>query len=509
VNIIRYCISAWKSEKRSHRIALTVVFLAGVGFRLAFLFQPMMHDETVNYLYFAAKPLSYGLSHYPYPNNHLLNTFLMHFTTRVLGSDPWAIRLPAFLAGVLLIPATYIVVRKLYNRDAGLLAAALVASSSLLIEYSTDARGFAIQGLLFMLLILVTLRLMRSFSTGWWITFAVLGALGFYTTPTMLFFFGGLVLWMLLSALAGDTWASKGRSVVELALAVAFTALLTFLLYLPVVRNSGISSLTSNQWVTSLSLIKFSKDVPSSMWSYWTSWGRGLTLFVAIPLAAGFLLSVIFNRRISRRKVNLTLVVLLWCLAVMGVLRVLPPARVFLPFAPLYLGSASAGVCLAGAWAVKRLKQKRPGMRHFEIVFAAAVVALTSIVGLTVIVRQAPYQPDDQVRLRDARKISLFLKDRLKPGDMVYAEPNVRKPLEYYFFKEKVPSSYLYFTESGNKSRIKAQRAFVIDAGKEGYPLDAALNASNLKRKVPFHLQPVVRYPYASVYLINDPPLED
>jgi hypothetical protein len=120
-----------------------------------------------------------------------------------------------------------------------------------------------------------------------------------------------------------------------------------------------------------------------------------------------------------------------------------------------------------------------------------------------------PYQPDDQVRLRDARSISLFLKGRLQKGDLVYIEPNIRKPLEYYFSKEQIPLSYLYFVEYGKKKHPEVKRAFVISAEKEGYSLDATMSSSNLKRDVPLQLEPVARYPYASVYVIKNPPLEN
>ena len=119
----------------NHQLTFVLLLLIGLGLRLAFLFQPMCHDETVNYLYFAIPPLKYGLSTYPYPNNHLFNTFFIHFTTKIFGNSPWAIRLPAFSAGLLLIPLTYFVFKALYNEKVALLSMALVVPFSQLIEY--------------------------------------------------------------------------------------------------------------------------------------------------------------------------------------------------------------------------------------------------------------------------------------------------------------------------------------------------------------------------------------
>src|SRR5919206_3699501 len=141
------------SEPRLPRSGLEigVLTLLALGLRLPFLGQPMRYDEAITYNEFASRPLYYGLSFYPEPNNHLLNTLLVHLTSGLLGSEPWVLRLPALLAGILLVPATYALGGLLGSRAVGLLAASLVAASSYLIEYSTNARGYTLQALAFVL----------------------------------------------------------------------------------------------------------------------------------------------------------------------------------------------------------------------------------------------------------------------------------------------------------------------------------------------------------------------
>ena len=63
----------------------------------------MRYDEALTFNEFASRPLYYGLSYYPDPNNHLLNTLLMHLAFLGLGNQPWVLRLPALAAGVLLV----------------------------------------------------------------------------------------------------------------------------------------------------------------------------------------------------------------------------------------------------------------------------------------------------------------------------------------------------------------------------------------------------------------------
>src|SRR5947207_15045799 len=124
--------------------ALCAIFAVGVVVRVCLLSQPMRNDEALTFLYYSSKPLSMALSDYSLPNNHLFHTFLVRLAYLLLGNEPWSLRLPAFIAGTLLIPAAYLLAHRLYNRHAALLSAALVACSSILIEFTTNARGYTL-----------------------------------------------------------------------------------------------------------------------------------------------------------------------------------------------------------------------------------------------------------------------------------------------------------------------------------------------------------------------------
>jgi hypothetical protein len=128
-------------------LPITVVILA-----LLFLFQPMRYDEAYTFTHFASTPLYLALSNYSSTNNHLLNTLLVHFSYILFGNHPWALRLPTLIAGWLLVPGTYLVTRTFFGKHAALLAAALVASSSALILFSANARGYTLMALFFLLL---------------------------------------------------------------------------------------------------------------------------------------------------------------------------------------------------------------------------------------------------------------------------------------------------------------------------------------------------------------------
>lgn len=76
----------------------------------------MRSDEAFTFTTYVAKPLLIGLSDYlTCCGNHILHSLLVRFSYSLFGNQPWVIRLPALLAGVLLVPASYIVTRIYYN----------------------------------------------------------------------------------------------------------------------------------------------------------------------------------------------------------------------------------------------------------------------------------------------------------------------------------------------------------------------------------------------------------
>src|SRR5438270_7714835 len=167
---------AWRNESRDHRVALLCIVAIALALRLRYLGQPMRYDESVTYLYFVKQPWSDAVSLYTYPNNHLFHTLLAKLSVTAFGNAPWALRLPAFIAGMLVVLATYAVTRALYNPRAALYATGIVASSGVLVLYSTNARGYSLMVLAFLLLVLLAVRLQRVARSDTWITFAVVAA---------------------------------------------------------------------------------------------------------------------------------------------------------------------------------------------------------------------------------------------------------------------------------------------------------------------------------------------
>lgn len=120
---------------------LLVAMTLGIGIRCCFLASPMKWDESFTFFGYVQSPLVF-LFEYTAPNNHVLNSILERISTTILGQNPIAIRLPAFLAGILSIPLSFRVCRALNQGRSGYFAAAAVAVCPYLIFYS--ANGAAI-----------------------------------------------------------------------------------------------------------------------------------------------------------------------------------------------------------------------------------------------------------------------------------------------------------------------------------------------------------------------------
>ena len=180
-----------KSRITPITIGLALVVVAGFFLRLHFLSYPAHFDEVMSYTRFASGTAWTAVSFYPAPNNHVLHSLCLLLSTRLLGSGLPAIRLTAFIAGVLAIPATYILGRQLYDERVGLFGAAMMAVSSYHIQYSVNGRGHTLIVLWVLLGFILADRLRRHNQLRDWLLFTLVSLLGFFTIPVMLYAYLG------------------------------------------------------------------------------------------------------------------------------------------------------------------------------------------------------------------------------------------------------------------------------------------------------------------------------
>jgi len=247
----------------------------------------MRLDEARSFLDYAIRPLPDAISNYNIPNNHLLHTLLVWVSIRVFGGAEWAVRLPALMAGLLIIPATYVATRAFSDRAAALIASALAAVLPGLILYSTNARGYSMVCLAFVVLLSVADALADEETAARWIAFGLLIALGMATIPVMLYPAGAVTLWLITERVRRHGVSSAIPFAVRLAAVLAVAGALTVLAYVPAIQRFGVGSIAGNKFVIPNTWPQFVSTLPQFALRLRDTIGLGIPTAAGRPQAGG------------------------------------------------------------------------------------------------------------------------------------------------------------------------------------------------------------------------------
>lgn len=459
------------------RLALAAIVAVGLLARLRFLFRPLQVDEAYSLNEYAARPLWEGLGWYTFPNNHLLNTALVHGVTRLLGEVPWAVRLPALVAGLLLIPATSRLVADRAGRAAGLIAAAIAAASAPLVNYSTNARGYGFVVLATVVLLILARRLVeRGGRLADWAAFVVVAAVGFFAIPTMLYPFAGVMLLLGWRAVAPRRWGGRRLRIDRWLLAGLATVALTLALYMPVFLGTGWRSLVANPFVVPRPLPDVLLGLPGSLVLAWRQWHTDWPLAAALPLLGLAILAAARPGR-GRSLGGLLLVLVGTGAAIALAQRVIPYDRVWLFLLPVYAGCVGAGLVeLAGIV---------PALGRLRVPpIAAAGLALG--LALPVVLGDGLPRETRELSLYDAEAIAALLEARLGPDDAVAVYVPGDAPLKAAFRRRGLPVEYLY-----DYRIARARRVYVATAVSAGQTPADVLRGNNLPSEAADRLTPI------------------
>lgn len=415
----RYLSDLWARRLRGGDwYGLLAIIVVGAVLRALLMDRPIQHDEAYTFIAFVSRGARQVISDYHLPNNHVFHTLQVFFSYKLFGEAPWALRLPAYLAGVALIPAAYAAGRMAFNRYAGLAAAGLVAANMHLIHYSTEARGYSLVALLAVLIWVLAMQLLLRPNRFAWLLLTLAAALGFWTMPTMLYPYGGIMLWMAATWLLQD----RGRGYPTLVFwrdyisSGLVSAALTLLLYTPIFLNWGFAAVFNNGIVASMVdevLSEFFENLGARWGDAWAAWNEGIApLLVALAVLA-FGLALFAHWRNRRWKLPLPVVLFVFVLGLMLVQRVVGWVRVWTFALPFYLIYVGAGVSLLGGLVEQR---SRPGMRGVVIGVLAASYLIATAVWIS--------RPgDNAAELRGApgeiERASLFLSERVTEDDVI------------------------------------------------------------------------------------------
>ena len=330
----------WRDESMENRRALVAIMAIAVVVRLINLDQPIRVDEKLTYLHFVSQSWRVVVSDYSMPNNHIFHTLLAKVSTAALGPSLVPLRLPSLVAGLLVVPATYVAVRLLYGAQSAMIGSALVATSQEMVDYSTNARGYSLMTLAFLLLVIIAARLQESPSKGVWVAFVLVATLGLWTMPVMLLPLGAVATW--LAVVSVKRRESSGLR--QLAKAMIATAVLTVLCYTPVLAYSGLRALISNEYVVPSPWPVFVAELPSSMRETLWTWRRSIPTGLSYAFAVCAIIAILTHARVSRRTVGVPGAAGAWCLLFLALNHRAPPERVWQWWVPLIAGLVRAGL---------------------------------------------------------------------------------------------------------------------------------------------------------------------
>ena len=425
---------------RRQAILLALVFGTAVALRLAYIGQPMRYDESYTFLMYARKGLLRTISLDYFPNNHLLHTELVWLVSRFLGSSPPSLRLPALLAGLLLVGMVYAYASRRGSGSAALLAAALVATNADLIMYSTNSRGYSLQAVLFFAQFQIASALgLTPQRIGLWIPFIALSVASLYTSPSMIY--GVAVCATVVLVASGISGKLSFAQAWRLGGALSIAGMITVLLYTPIILGSGYRSLLANRYVSPTPWVGLPGRIAESFGETWHTWNSGWPQALAWALAAGFLIGV--SRKSAGYRPLLASAGV--CVVLLFAQRVSPPPRVWLFFLPLYLVIAAEGIFgMLRRWA---------GIRADALLQLAAVIIL--IGGSLSVIRSGvvPAMPETGVN-PDAAAIAEYLRGELRAGDLLIGTLPVDSPVMYYGFRLGLTDDYW--------STVNPQRVLVV-----------------------------------------------
>ena len=447
-------------------LSLGGITLIALVLRVIQLNRSIFYDEAYTFIYYASRSFKYMLAAYSAPNNHIFHTIMVVIAYRLFGGGPWILRLPAFTAVILGIPATYIAARRFFSHHQSLAASMLIAVMAGFINYSTNGRGYTMVTLFALLLANFAALLVERQSKSALIAYGLTGALGFYTIPVFLYPMAGISLWVAVTYLADkEPWRDRLRRLGIFLAACAFSGLLTLLLYSPVIIfGTGIESIIGNEIVEPLSWSNFVEGIGTRIAITWGNWMKGLDPVVENLFLGGFLLSLLFYRKASRQKLPLQVFLILAVVILLLFQRVTPFGRVFLYLEAFYLMFAAAGL----VWLADLIIRRVAGSPLTEVILSVAIL-LIGIGVLTSTLRDTFQEAALSNRdLQAVEYVADYIREHITPEDTLVSTAPVDIQTAYYLVIKGIPFERFYQRDHP----VEIQNALVIlrDSAKYNTP---------------------------------------
>lgn len=383
------------------------------------------------FLNFVRRPLYLLVAMYNDVANHVFETVLKHFSWQLFGQAEWVIRLPVFVAGCLLPPCLFLVIRSIYSSLPALLALALASGSSALLEYSVNARGYEL--LAFWTVLLLGLRhlLARRDNLFLWLIWSLVSALDFWTNPSAILSYGVIATWLLLGILCRPA-EERLNGLARLAGMSLLGALLTVLLYSPILVSSGIGHMGA---MVARGSSDLSLGSPVQRLGELASvYSRNLPAWLAALLGSATLAGLLIEPWRNKGRSPFFLAVILWLGFFLTIFPSFGFTRLWLPFAVFTYMMIGVGL-------------GEPLMRLGSIGRNLGLILALGL-GLAGIMREVQ---TDAVRNNpdgsffEAKAVAAALTPRLQPGDVVFGPCPDTMPLIYALEQREMPMRILSY----------------------------------------------------------------
>lgn len=422
-------------------IYILVLMLGGAVLRGIMLDRPMTHDESYTYLAFISSGLGNIISDYHLPNNHILYSIFGYFSTQILGNSPWALRFPAFVAGVLMIPASYFASRIYFNRQIGLLTGSIVTTVPVFLLYTTLARGYAQLTFFSILLWLLGSLVLKRKNLFIWFLFILVAAAGFYTIPIMVYPFTGVMAWLFFAWVFGeyDSVYSREDFFKYLFLAGAMVVILFVLLYLPAFIKTGFKAIFANSTIEQFQVKKiryFFYALRTKTIFSWQDWHQNLGTIARFFSLFGVILALIKHHKITKKHANYFLATLFAIILTTALQKAVGYVRLWFFFAPIYFSFAAAGL----VYLLKTIELKE------KIISLTILIFILFSFGNTIF-----WLKSDTPEIRELRgvpgsveKVARFLSEEMDEKGAYTTAMEYRPTLTYYALYYGIPLSHAH-----------------------------------------------------------------
>ncbi len=480
----------WKES-----LLLVAIFILGLIPRILLLNRPIEYDEAYTFTQFARYPFRSIISDYSAPNNQVFHTILVRIAYLLLGDQAWQIRLPAFLAGLLIILSAYLLGRMLYNKAVGYLAAGILASLPDFIIRSVSARGYTLVVLMTLLSFILAGYLIRKKNLFGWCLLCFFSAIGFYSVPIMIYPLSVIYLWLFLSIFILDLQQYSRRNWIKYLLAsIVLTTGLTVFLYAPILLSPKAGYFyNQNNTLHPLSMGIFVQIFPARLLSLLTEWQRYLPPVWPVIIVIGLILSLVWIKKNNKFKVPTQLAFILALSILLLIQRPDSVTRIWLWIVPLLAIWSSAGLVSSFLWIRSHSIRNIVAMAVPMIIIAGMAFNAISY-AYTAKINQWGEDPV-------AEEVTLAILPHISPNSYVAVNGCFDARYWFYFFNHGIPLSVFY-----KKDKVRPfDRVFAIvyDHPKAGCGTEPVSETLRLYGPDPSLLDMTTLKPIKSIYYVT------